>query len=219
MLLHLVFAAIAAAQTGGRAPLTPEQLAAQQAQQKATQEDRQKMLDLLGIKELRPGRNGSNPRVANFANYDESKANPYPKLPEPLVFNNGKPVKSAKEWWSKRRPEIVELVDREIYGRVPKVTPRVKWEVSSTANETTGDVPVLVKRLVGHGQLGVPGDRGGYAVNADDPGERQGACAGDHGIRVCLPGRTWSCGRTRSDGADVAAAGARERAGLRDPRA
>jgi hypothetical protein len=149
-LLILAFAAIAADQTGGRAPLTPEQLAAQQAQQKATQEDRQKMLDLLGIKELRPGRNGSNPQAANFANYDESKANPYPKLPDPLVFNNGKPVKTAKDWWSKRRPEIVELFDREIYGRVPKVTPKVKWEVTSTANETNGDVPVVVKRLVGH---------------------------------------------------------------------
>jgi hypothetical protein len=149
-ILLLAFAAIAAAQTGGRAPLTPEQLAAQQAQQKATQEDRQRMLDLLGIKELRPGRNGSNPQAANFANYDESKANPYPKLPDPLVFQNGKPVKSAKDWWSKRRPEIVELFDREIYGRVPKVTPKVKWEVTSTANETNGDVPIVVKRLVGH---------------------------------------------------------------------
>jgi hypothetical protein len=149
-LLILVFAAIAAAQTGGRAPLTPEQLAAQQAQQKATQEDRQRMLDLLGIKELRPGRNGSNPQAANFANYDESKANPYPRLPDPLVFNNGQPVKSAKDWWSKRRPELVELFDREIYGRVPKVTPKVKWEITSTANETNGHAPVVVKRLVGH---------------------------------------------------------------------
>jgi hypothetical protein len=149
-LLILLFAAIAAAQTGGRAPMTPEQLAAQQAQQKATQEDRQKMLDLLGIKELRPGRNGSNPQAANFANYDESKANPYPKLPDPLVFNNGKPVKTAKDWWSKRRPELVELFDREIYGRVPKVTPKVKWEVTSSTNETNGEAPVVVKRLVGH---------------------------------------------------------------------
>jgi hypothetical protein len=148
--LLLAIAAAAAAQTGGRAPLTPEQLAAQQAQQKATQEDRQTMLDQLGIKSLRPGRNGSNPQGENFANYDESKANPYPKLPDPLVFDNGKPVKSAKDWWSKRRPELVELFDREIYGRVPKVTPTVKWEVTSTANETNGETPVVVKRLVGH---------------------------------------------------------------------
>jgi len=142
-------ASLAAAQPG-RAPLTPVQQAVIQAQQKASAEDRQKMLDLLGIKELRPGRNGSNPQAPNFANYDESKANPYPKLPDPLVFENGKPVKTAKDWWSKRRPELVELFDREIYGRVPKVTPKVNWEVTSTTTETLGDVPVTVKRLTGH---------------------------------------------------------------------
>src|SRR5436853_6649656 len=53
-------------------------------------------------------------------------------------------------WWNQRRPEIVEDFDREIYGRVPKVTPQVKWEVTSTANATNGDVPVITKQLVGH---------------------------------------------------------------------
>jgi hypothetical protein len=31
-------------------------------------------------------------------------------------------------WWEQRRAEIVEDFDREIYGRMPKVTPKVKWE-------------------------------------------------------------------------------------------
>jgi hypothetical protein len=53
-------------------------------------------------------------------------------------------------WWNKRRPEIVEDFDREVYGRVPKVTPAVKWEVASTADDKVGDVPVVTKRLVGH---------------------------------------------------------------------
>jgi hypothetical protein len=44
----------------------------------------------------------------------------------------------------------VEDFDREIYGRVPKVTPAVKWEVTSTTQETNGDVPVVTKKLVGH---------------------------------------------------------------------
>jgi len=129
---------------------TPEMQARMQEQQAASQADRQKMLDLLGIKELRPGRNGSNKDAPNYANYDESKANPYPALPDPLVLNNGKKVTSAKDWWTKRRPEIVELFDREIYGRVPKVTPKVNWEVTSTTEEKDGDVAVIVKRLVGH---------------------------------------------------------------------
>jgi len=112
--------------------------------------DRQKMLDLLGIKELRTGANGSNPDAPNAANYDESKANPFPKLPEVLVLGNGKPVKSAKDWWNLRRPEIVELFDREIYGRMPRRTPKVTWEVTKTEDTTNGGVAVITRTLAGH---------------------------------------------------------------------
>ena len=118
--------------------------------QLASQADRQKMLDLLHIDSLRQGANGSNPQAPNYANYDESKANPYPNLPDPLVLNNGKKVTSAKMWWNQRRPEIVELFDREIYGRVPNNVPEVKWEVAGTKNEMNGDVPVITKELIGH---------------------------------------------------------------------
>jgi hypothetical protein len=124
--------------------------AAMLAAQAATQEDRQKMMDLLHITELRPGKNGSNPQAPNYANYDEATANPYPKLPDPLILKNGKKVTSAKVWWNQRRPEIVEDFDREIYGRVPKVTPKVKWEVAGTAKGTNGDVPTITRTLVGH---------------------------------------------------------------------
>jgi hypothetical protein len=44
----------------------------------------------------------------------------------------------------------MEDFDREVYGRVPKATPRVTWEVVKTAQETVGDVPVVTKQLVGH---------------------------------------------------------------------
>ena len=114
------------------------------------QEDRQRLMDLLQIKELRPGANGSNKNAANYANYDEAKANPYPKLPDPLVLKNGRKVTTAAMWWTERRPEIVEDFDREIYGRVPKVTPKVTWEVTKTAHETNGGVAVVTKQLVGH---------------------------------------------------------------------
>jgi hypothetical protein len=115
----------------------------------ATNADHARMLNLLGIKELRRGANGSNPQAENYANYDESKANPYPTLPDPLVFNNGKPVKSASDW-KRRREELVEEFDREIYGRMPKSTPKVKWEIVSNAQEMVGAFPVIMKRLVGH---------------------------------------------------------------------
>jgi len=114
------------------------------------QQDHQQMMDQLHIASLRPGADGNHPQAPNAANYDEAKANPYPKLPDPLVLKNGKKVKSAKVWWSKRRPEIVEEFDREVYGRVPKATPKVTWEVTGTTQENNGDVPVVVKKLAGH---------------------------------------------------------------------
>jgi hypothetical protein len=55
-----------------------------------TQEDHRNMLEQLGITTLRPGPSG-NPSAANGANYDESKANPYPELPALLKLNNGEP--------------------------------------------------------------------------------------------------------------------------------
>jgi hypothetical protein len=106
--------------------------------------DRQQLLSLLHIQSLRPGADGKNP------NYDEAKANPHPNLPDPLVLKNGQRVTSAKMWWNQRRPEIVEDFDREVYGRIPKNTPNVKWEVTSTTREMNGDVPVITKQLIGH---------------------------------------------------------------------
>src|SRR5262252_2658645 len=74
-------------------------------------QDHQRLMDLLGMTSIRPGRNGSNPNSTNYAHYDESKANPYPDLPDPLILKNGTKVTSAKMWWNKRRPEIVEDFD------------------------------------------------------------------------------------------------------------
>ena len=112
--------------------------------------DHRRMMELLGITALRPGRNGSNPKSTNYANYDESKANPYPTLPDPLRLKNGEKVTTADMWWKQRRPEIVEDFDREVYGRVPKTTPKVNWEVTSTKRETNGEIPVITRQLIGH---------------------------------------------------------------------
>jgi len=114
------------------------------------QQDHQRMMDLLHITSLREGRNGFDLHAPNAPNYDESKANPYPNLPDPLVLNNGRRVKNASGWWQGRRAEIVEAFDREIYGRVPAVVPGVVWEVKNTSKEMKGDVPVVVKQLIGH---------------------------------------------------------------------
>jgi len=115
----------------------------------ASQADRQKMMDLLHITTLRQGAAGSDKSAPNYQNNDESKANPYPVLPDPLVMKNGKKVTTAA-MWPARRAEIMEDFDREIYGRVPAVTPKVTWEVVKVTDEKNGDVPVITKTLLGH---------------------------------------------------------------------
>jgi lysophospholipase L1-like esterase len=112
------------------------------------QEDHKKMMEQLKIKELRRGADGNNPKSPNASNTDESKANPYKTLPDPLVFDDGKPVKTADEW-KKRRAEILEHFDREIYGRLPKNMPKVTWEVKETTKEKVGEIDVTTKRLIG----------------------------------------------------------------------
>ena len=107
------------------------------------------MLALLGIAEIRRGVEGRNQQSPNFANYDESKVAPYPPLPELMVTKAGTRVTTAKQWWDVRRPEIVELFDREVYGRMPTDTPKVSWRVTNTAEETVGGVVMVKKELLG----------------------------------------------------------------------
>jgi hypothetical protein len=104
------------------------------------EEDHRGMMKALGIETLRRGADGD-PKSPNAANADEAKAG-YRSLPDPLVFNGGGRVRSAEEWWSRRRPEIVEMFDREIYGRVPAGVPGVRWEEVSKVEERRGEVAV-----------------------------------------------------------------------------
>ncbi|HEV2454093.1 MAG TPA: acetylxylan esterase, partial [Verrucomicrobiae bacterium] len=80
---------------------------------------------------------------------DDSKANPFPSLPDPLVLDNGVKVTTPEMWWKLRRPEIVEDFDREIYGRMPLNTPSVTWEVTGVLRTNEYGVPVITKTLVG----------------------------------------------------------------------
>ncbi len=113
-----------------------------------SQEDHQLMMNMLGVKELRPGPSG-NPEAPDAANTDESKATPYKSLPDPLLFKDGTTVKT-KDQWEKRRSEIFEDFNREIYGRVPEKIPAVNWEVVSVKDTVEGGYSVNTKQLVGH---------------------------------------------------------------------
>ena len=137
----LLFAASATAQDPKPADPAPLNLTATQ--------DHKLMMEALKIDRLRPGANGMSRDAPNAANYDESKVNAY-TLPDPLACKDGAKVTTPEQWWSKRRPEIVEDFDREVYGRVPKDVPKVTWEVVESKEEKVGDIPAITKRLLGH---------------------------------------------------------------------
>lgn len=108
----------------------------------------QQMLKQLGITTpMRPGPSG-NPSAPNAANADEAKVRSY-ILPDPLVLNNGAPVTTAKDWWQKRRPEIVEAFESEVYGRIPANVPNVSWQLVYEKDTTVGNYPIKEKLLSG----------------------------------------------------------------------
>jgi hypothetical protein len=113
------------------------------------EQDHQNMMDQLGIQALRPGPSGD-PKAPDHANYDESKANPYPNLPDALTLNEGQKVMTAEMWWTKRRPQIVHDFEQYVYGRVPVNVPKVTWSVVASEKEMVGFHPVIATQLNGH---------------------------------------------------------------------
>lgn len=52
-------------------------------------------------------------------NYEEAKI-PKFTLPDPLVCVDGTKVTDAKTWKNKRRPELIKLFEKHVYGRAPE---------------------------------------------------------------------------------------------------
>jgi hypothetical protein len=76
------------------------------------------------------------PAQVDSANYDESKVGTY-TLPDPLVFADGKPVRSATDW-KRRRIEILELFATNVYGHSPKPPAKTKFEISEESKNALG---------------------------------------------------------------------------------
>jgi dienelactone hydrolase len=57
-------------------------------------------------------------RIAGY-NYDESKVQPYTML-DPLRLSDGKRITTAAEWTGKRRPEILRLLEENVFGKTPE---------------------------------------------------------------------------------------------------
>ena len=60
--------------------------------------------------------------VAADVNYDEANVGNLP-LPDPLKMEDGRAVANAAMWYRFRRPEILRLFQREVYGKpLPRPT-------------------------------------------------------------------------------------------------
>src|SRR5580700_10508898 len=65
---------------------------------------------------------------ARATNYDESKVGIY-TLPDPLVLQDGRPVRDAATWSASRRPEILQLYRENIHGRSPARPAEMTFQV------------------------------------------------------------------------------------------
>ncbi len=107
-------------------------------------DDYQNMLTQLGIKKMRGGRNGRGKDTSSEATANRFKDT----MPGLMTFKDGTPVKS-RDQWPKRRAEIVEEFEREVYGRIPRNVPRVKWEVTRTSEGESGGIATVTRTLLG----------------------------------------------------------------------
>src|SRR5579871_1880088 len=108
-------------------------------------DDHAEMMRQHGLKSIRPG-----PNPNDQSTFDEATANPFKgSMPDVLTAANSAKVTRASEWPA-RRKEILELFEREVYGRVPKNAPKVDWEVTGITPGLSGGIPILTKTLIGH---------------------------------------------------------------------
>ena len=64
------------------------------------------------------------------ANYDEAKVGNY-MLPDPLRFDGGEAVKTARDWTERRRPEILRLFEEHVFGKTP-LARLIEFEVTQS---------------------------------------------------------------------------------------
>jgi hypothetical protein len=70
-------------------------------------------------------------------NYDESKVPKY-TLPDPLVTCDGRQVTDRAAWRKQRRPEILGLFEKHIYGKMPGRPEGMTFQTRSVARDALG---------------------------------------------------------------------------------
>ncbi len=110
-------------------------------------------------------------KTGHVSNYDETKVAPF-TLPDPLVTSSGQSVKDAKTWTTRRRAEILQQYQSQIYGRIPPKTPRVTWRVAETDGKAR-DGAAIKKKIVG--AMGTGADGPNMTVTLTTPANAKNA--------------------------------------------
>ncbi len=79
--------------------------------------------------------------TAGATNFDESKVGHY-TLPDVLTANDGTRITNSAEWYSLRRPEILEAYRDHIFGRSPQPGTNVTFHVWETATNALNGIAV-----------------------------------------------------------------------------
>jgi hypothetical protein len=69
--------------------------------------------------------------------YDESRVPPF-TLPDPLVMRDGTAVTTPAQWRDRRRPELLDLFAREVYGATPTGRVAVAATVTESSDRALG---------------------------------------------------------------------------------
>ena len=151
LLFAVAISAVANAQSQSSAPAAPPMPTAadRAAILAASTAERDREIKLLGIAEMQPPVGAYDIGKPGNANYDESIANPYPKLPDVLTMNDGTKVTTSAQW-QRRRKEIQAMFDEYVYGKYPAHIPAVTWNVDSVEEIPVAGVPAIVKHITGH---------------------------------------------------------------------
>ncbi len=85
-----------------------------------------------------------------WVNYDDRYVGDYTPI-DLLRRRDGKRITTAKEWWTKRRPEVLDDVQECLWGRIPdaKRLPGVSWAVGRTLTGESSGAPFAQQELLG----------------------------------------------------------------------
>ncbi len=92
-------------------------------------------------------------RAAQARTFQPDPEMPAFTLPDPLLGADGRRIVTAEEWTTRRRPEVLELFRKSVYGRVPETPYKKSFKVIHQDPKAMGGAATLkqVQITISHG--------------------------------------------------------------------